>query len=252
MSTADAGIWDGQTLRLWALDQADLPMRKRPCPDMDQAPEGLALLAGRAATQRPLPCKPLPDALNNPDIPALAQAQPRCVTRGEELAIAGFLAPKPKFDGILCLPGEKTTLWAHVSAEEVVSMRQFLTGRMITATFADGLTLSEQDSFTEALSDTLSRPENAALRLASLHTEATLGEISETEAASRASAALIGAELAATRAYWLGQPVALIGPPSLCAPYRVALESQFVPLIEADSDKMIRAGFQAAKERQTI
>ncbi|WP_460275207.1 2-dehydro-3-deoxygalactonokinase [Celeribacter sp. ULVN23_4] len=252
--SATAGIWDGAALRLWEIGATETSPSVQPVADSAQIDRSsLTVIAGLPASSsvsaRTLPCKPLPEALSTTAIPSLSQAQPRTVTRGEEVALAGFIAKNPKFDGILCLPSERATLWAHVSAEEIVSMRQFLTGTMVAAVFAEGVSLAETEAFTDALSDTMSRPENAALRLSALTTEAGQGEITHSEAASRATAALIGAELAATRAYWLGQMVAVIGSEALRAPYRVALESQFVPLIETDGDTMSLAGLQLASER---
>lgn len=243
--SAQAGIFDGTELWLWDLDSASS------APLLSEATErsGLSVIAGTSAPARNLPCTALPDALPSPDIPPLSQDHPRTVTQGEEVTLAGFIAQNPKFDGILCLPSATSTLWAHVSAEEIVSMRRFLTGTMVSAAF-DGLTLGDPEAFTEALSDTMSRPEHAALRLATLKTQRDLDEITPTEAASRATAAMIGAELAATRAYWLGQPVAIIAPAPLRAPYRAALESQFVPVSQADGNVMTLAGLRLARERR--
>ncbi len=251
-----AGIWNGETLRLWSLDTQDTAPQDIPCQaGLETALEAHTpmILAGAPATARGLPCKPLPDALQGSPthIPPLSQDSPLTVTNGEEVAIAGFIALHPKFDGILCLPTETSTLWVHVSAEEVVSMRRVLTGALVSALFTEGLSLKEIEPFKDALSDTMSRPEMAALRLGSLQVETTQHRLDTPEAASRASAALIGAELAATRAYWLGQPVALIGSARLRAPYRVALESQFVPLTEVDETAMYHAGFAQAKDRIT-
>ncbi|WP_434290403.1 2-dehydro-3-deoxygalactonokinase [Celeribacter sp. SCSIO 80788] len=244
--SAQAGIFDGTELWLWDLDSASsAPTRTNP-----ENRSALAVIAGTAASPRNLPCTALPETLQSPDIPPLSQDHPRTVTRGEEVTLAGFIAQNPKFDGILCLPSATSTLWAHVSAEEIVSMRRFLTGTLLGAAF-DGLTLGDPEAFSEALSDTMSRPEHAALRLAALKTAVDLDEIAPTEATSRATAALIGTELAATRSYWLGQPVAVIAPAPLRAPYRTALESQFVPVSQADGHAITLAGLRLARERLT-
>jgi 2-dehydro-3-deoxygalactonokinase len=244
--SAQAGIFDGTELWLWDLDSASS------APLLSEATErsGLSVIAGTSAPARNLPCTALPDTLLSPDIPPLSQDHPRTVTRGEEVTLAGFIAQNPKFDGILCLPSATSTLWTHVSAEEIVSMRRFLTGTLVGAVFGD-LALGDADAFTDGLSDTMSRPENAALRLAALKAMADQGELPLPEATSRATAALIGTELAATRSYWLGQPVAVIAPAPLRAPYRTALESQFVPVSQADGHAITLAGLRLARERLT-
>ncbi|SFJ86574.1 2-dehydro-3-deoxygalactonokinase [Celeribacter neptunius] len=252
MDAGDAGIWDGRTLRLWSLGRADLPPRVMPLPE---GPDGArpefseTLLAGTGTAPRQLPCTALPEALSASNIPPLAQDNPRTVTRGEEVTMAGFIAGTPKFDGILCLPGPQSTLWAHVSAEEIVSMRRFLTGTMLRATLPEHITFAETDRFLEILSDTMSRPENVALRLSEARTRADLREFTEAEAHASMTAALIGAELAATRPYWLGQMVALIGTEVQRAPYRAALSSQFVPMTEAEADPLTLRGFTLARKR---
>lgn len=47
--------------------------------------------------------------------------------RGEEIQIAGYLAEKPDFDGVICLPGTHTK-WVRISAGEIVGFATFLTG----------------------------------------------------------------------------------------------------------------------------
>ncbi|PTQ73316.1 2-dehydro-3-deoxygalactonokinase [Celeribacter persicus] len=244
--SATAGILNGTKLRLWDLDTSS------PVPTVTELTDrtSLAMIAGTQVPARSLPCSALPETLPFPDIPPLVQDHPRTLTRGEEVTMAGFIAENPKFDGILCLPSETSTLWAHVSAEEIVSMRRFLTGTMVGAVFGTP-GLGEAEAFTDTLSDCMSRPENVALRLSTLKTELDLGALPLPEATSRATAALIGAEMAATRAYWLGQPVALIGADPLRAPYRAALDSQFVPVTEAEGDAMTLTGFRLARERRT-
>ncbi|MCA0042213.1 2-dehydro-3-deoxygalactonokinase [Celeribacter litoreus] len=204
---------------------------------------------------RALPCTPLPDQVRVDGgqliLPSLSQKHPPTQTTGEEFQLAGLVATQPKFDGILVLPSDESTLWAHVSAEEIVSMRRFATGRILSAFFTTGLHHGDADAFKDALSDAMSKPETIALTLSALDTQQSNGNLTPEEAASRATAALIGAELAASRAYWLGQPVMLIGTPALCAPYIAALEAQFVPVLSADKDKLFQAGVDAALAKAT-
>ena len=215
------------------------------------------LVAGPfAQTPRPVPTLAVPDTLSSvwPALfPALSQETPRHLTLGMEAAIAGFVSLTPKFDGVLCLPGPRETVWAHISAEEVVSFRSVSTGMLLSGiaqdpAFAALLTSHAFDdtAFADAVSDAMSRPEQLTYRLASLEAETLLAEVSVAQARSVVLGLLIGAELAATRPYWLGQPIALIGEADLRAPYVTALEAQYTPLSEHNRVDMVRAGLFAA------
>jgi 2-dehydro-3-deoxygalactonokinase len=209
-----------------------------------------------------VPCRPLPDALvaapvTDPRIdvrvvPGLRQMEPADVMRGEETQIAGFLAQRPGFDGVICLPGTHSK-WVHISAGEVVSFRSFMTGEMfdllatasvLRHTVGEGW---DAEAFGQAVSDALSRPETVAARLFSIRAEALLKGLDAGTARARLSGALIGLELAGARPYWLGQNVALIGAPKLSAIYAAALAAQGVPAEVADGAAMTRAGLAAAR-----
>lgn len=209
-----------------------------------------------------VPCRPLPEALvaapvTDPRIevrvvPGLRQREPADVMRGEETQIAGFLAQRPDFDGVICLPGTHSK-WVHISAGEVVSFRSFLTGEMfdllstasvLRHTVGEGW---DAEAFSDAMSDALSRPETVAARLFSIRAEALLKGLDAGTARARLSGALIGLELAGARPYWLGQNVALIGAPKLSAIYAAALSAQGVPAEVADGAAMTRAGLAAAR-----
>ena len=94
------------------------------------------------APYRTVPCAPLGEAtvtapardprLRVRVVPGLAQARPPDVMRGEETQIAGWLAARPGFDGVLCLPGSHSK-WVRVSAGEVVSFQTFMTGELFAA-----------------------------------------------------------------------------------------------------------------------
>jgi 2-dehydro-3-deoxygalactonokinase len=185
-------------------------------------------------------------------VPGLSQARPADVMRGEETQIAGFLALDPRFDGVICLPGSHTK-WAHVSAGEVVSFQTAMSGEIFSALgrhtvlrhslAADGW---DDAAFDSALSDTLSRPETLATRLFTLRAEGLLAGLAPQAARARLSGLLIGAELAATRPYWLGQPVALIGAQTLCAHYARALRAQGIDALRSDATAATLAGLSAA------
>ncbi|WP_050527983.1 2-dehydro-3-deoxygalactonokinase [Pseudorhodobacter aquimaris] len=206
------------------------------------------------APYRAVPCTPV-DAATLVDIPTsdtrislqiapgLSQANPADMMRGEEAMIAGALALNPDFDGVICLPGAHSR-WVHVSAKEVVSFQTFLTGELFAA-------LSQHDdapdgfdaaAFEKALSDTLSRPERLAARLFSLRAEAVLAGLSAQVARSRLAGLLIGAELAAAKPYWLGQPIILIGAPGECDHYAHALRQQGITAAMLDAGDCTLAG----------
>ncbi|MBN2906750.1 MAG: 2-dehydro-3-deoxygalactonokinase [Rhodobacteraceae bacterium] len=238
----------GTGYRLWALDGDGAVRTEGDCATLDPATlDGFAgaavpvVVAGAADVARPLPCTPLPDTIALDDlggiarlaaIPPLTQATPTARTRTEETAIAGFLALNPRFDGVLCLPGPDQTLWALVSAAEVVSLQPFASPRLAAALGADG----PQEAFAQAVSDTLSKPQRLAAQLADPDHGCIWGH-------------LIGAELAAARAYWLGQQVAVIGTGQTAHNYVAALTAQGVAPVQADVTAMLLKGLAEAKRR---
>lgn len=181
-------------------------------------------------------------------IPGLKQPDPADVMRGEETQIAGFLASHPSFDGVLCLPGTHTK-WVRISAEEVVSFQTSMTGEMFqllsqNSVLRHSIAESGGDAgaFVQAVSDTISRPEKLSQRLFSIRAESVLNDLTATTARSRLSGYLIGAELAATKPYWLGQDVAIAGSPALIEAYAKALATQGVAARTIDAAPLTRAG----------
>src|SRR5699024_7089512 len=110
------------------------------------------------------------------------------------------------------------SLWAEVSAGEVVSFRGFLTGEL-ERLLATGSSLREalggdgfdEAAFDAALADALARPEALAARLHGLRAEALLDDQPPAAARARLSGLLTGAELAAARPWWLGREVIVAG-----------------------------------------
>ena len=144
--------------------------------------------------------------------------------RGEETQIAGYLAQNPDFDGVICLPGTHSK-WVHVSAGEVVSFRTFMMGEMFSLLAKTSVlrhsiaeTGWDEETFLTTLDQPLSRPEQLAAKLFSLRAESLLHSQTGDTARAKLSALLIGAELAAAKPYWLGQPIALIGAPAPATP----------------------------------
>lgn len=219
----------------------------------------------REAPYRPVPCAPVdPESLipvpaQDPRldvwlVPGLRQAAPADVMRGEETQIAGALALLPGFDGVLCLPGTHSK-WAQVSAGEVVSFQTFMTGELFAllsdrSVLRHGLTEPGWDeaAFAAAVSDTLSRPERLAARLFGLRAEGLIAGLSPGAARARLSGLLIGAELAASRPYWLGQDVVLVGAAGLSDTYARALAAQGVATRQLPAAACATAGLAAARK----
>lgn len=181
-------------------------------------------------------------------IPGLKQDTPPDVMTGAETTISGFLSLNPNWDGVICLPGMQTH-WAQVSADEIVSFQSFLSLELLDALVQGAPVPAPDDGFAPAVEDTMSRPERLAQRLNAARTEMRTGTMTQIAAQNRMMGALIGAELAAARPYWLGQQIALIGPSELTAPYRMALELQAAMLTVAAGTRMTLAGLTGAWRR---
>ncbi|MGB3556017.1 MAG: 2-dehydro-3-deoxygalactonokinase [Jannaschia sp.] len=217
------------------------------------------------APYRTVPCTPLGDAairvetsdprLDVRIVPGLRQLAPHPdVMRGEETQIAGILRRIDGFDGVACLPGTHTK-WAHLSAGEVVSFRTILTGELF-ATLSSNTVLRhsltgdgwEEAPFLDAVSDALSRPEIVTARLFELRAADLLHGQDAAIARSLLSGLLIGAELAATRPWWLGRDVVVTGSARTTRAYAAALQSQGVTPRILQADAMTLAGLTAASD----
>ena len=163
-------------------------------------------------------------------VPGIMQTSPPDVMRGEETQIAGYLSKNTDFDGIICLPGTHTK-WVHISANEIVSFKTFMTGEIF-------LSLSERSilktsvqsndfdptSFLEAFEDTYSNPALLSSKLFGLRAADLLENTSTKFLKSKLSGYLIGCELAGAKSYWLGQNIIMIGNNDLCILYQKALK----------------------------
>lgn len=143
------------------------------------------------------------------------------------LRIAGFLTSRPHWDGVICAVLGGATHWVQISAEEVVSLQSTLTPQLAKAVNAG----PDLDSTT--CEEAISRPE----KLAALLHRAAL-----TSSPDIALGALIGAELAATRPYWLGQQIGLIAPAPWADAYGAALALQHAPLTRDTPEEAAQIG----------
>ncbi|WP_319544564.1 2-dehydro-3-deoxygalactonokinase [Ruegeria conchae] len=216
-----------------------------------------------AVPSEPIPVVPFRVPNTDPRIrafvvPGLKQNSPPDVMRGEETQIAGFLSAHQNWDGVICLPGTHTK-WAQISAGEVVSFRTFMTGEMFDLLCGQSVLRHSIDdgwdeaSFIDAVADTLSKPEQLAARLFGLRAADLLHGQNKNIAHASLSGFLIGAELAASRPYWLGQQLAVIGSESLTKAYATALQQQGALVETVDATATTLAGLAQARTltRQT-
>lgn len=183
---------------------------------------------GGAASQ-PVPAKVICPAPGG----ALSQTQPLgLLPMSSRLALAGLCRAAKDFDGVACVVDGDQSHWVQISADEAVSFQSYLTPSLARSLGAeDSETLD-----TDALSDTLSRPERLATQLSS-------AQVAEDAAATLGH--LLGAELAATRPYWLGQRVALITTGALSTAYKAAFASQHLMMEHRDLHELQQQGMIA-------
>lgn len=183
-----------------------------------------------------------PAALPAPILPAagtatfpgfMQESPPDVIGARVRLWIAGFLARSPRWDGVICAFEDDVTHWIHISADEAVSAQSFLTPQLVR--LLDG----DPGASHEAVADSLSRPERLAANLRA-------AEVAGDPAALTGH--LIGAELAAARPYWLGQNVVLIATGRASSGHAAALESQGVPVVIHDPDKLLPDALAALAE----
>ncbi|WP_158971394.1 2-dehydro-3-deoxygalactonokinase [Chachezhania sediminis] len=215
----------------------------------------------REAPYLPVPCVPsgagaVRVATRDPRLevhilPGLSQTDPADVMRGEETQIAGLLHGDPGFDGVLCLPGTHSK-WVRAAGGRVLHFGTVMTGELF-ALLSEHSVLrhtvgggEDPAAFDAAVTAALADPAGWMTRLFPLRAEALLGDLSPATAGARLSGGLIGAELAAMRATWQGQQVALIGADRLSDLYARALTGQGVPVTRHDARALTLAGLKAA------
>lgn len=217
------------------------------------------------APYRSVPCPPLSETLTRAPcsggikvyvVSGLSQTTPADVMRGEETQIAGFLSLNPGWDGVLCMPGTHTK-WVHLSAGEVVSFQTFMTGELFDlishkSVLRHSTKGDDWDdlAFSNALSDAVSAPERLASRLFALRAKDLLEGTAPASTRASLSGYLIGAELAASRAYWLGQNTAILGMGHQARAYETALKDQGAFPMLVDTERATLAGLTAAYRLQ--
>ncbi|MCE5974239.1 hypothetical protein LZA78_12160 [Sinirhodobacter sp. WL0062] len=196
---------------------------------------GAAVTARIYAPPRPLPAPPLPEGPVS-EVPGLAQASPPVsVHPAEALRLSGLLAAQPQFDGVVWLCGQ-SSLWAHLSAGEVVSISRLASARLLLA-LNEPLSAPEGPAFDRALDDCRSRPERM------------LRYLDGAAEPGAAAGAILGAELAAAKPWWLGQRVITLdsaAAPGWGATCASALAAQGGEVITGDGEAALIAGLQRA------
>jgi len=169
----------------------------------------------------PLIPDPLPAQSRSFTLPALGG-----IAAADRLALIGFQSLNPHWDGVAVIVGESATIWATLSAREVIHQQASATPRLAAALGLNGAGV-------EGLETALDRPERLTLLLADATSEAAqLG-------------ALLGAEIGATRTLWLGQQAVLIGGGPLVRGYGTALQAAHVPVTMTERRGLLQKGFEA-------
>jgi 2-dehydro-3-deoxygalactonokinase len=271
-------VWHkAEGLQVWLMSasgdlQGEIDATGMALTDLPQVLDGLVsqpvdvLICGRAQSGQGMavPCK-MPGAqdlialppmgnLRLFQVPYLTQSAPVDASDAQAMQIRAFLEREPKFDGILCLPGDQT-LWAHISAEEVVSFRSFMSMEMLDwlCTGSDKAAQLSGDrdpsGFETACTDGLARPAQLAAALQGAHGAHMLGKPMTRD---HLAGWLIGAELAATRPYWLGQEVVILSGHFSADLYNRALTAQAAWLREVQIEDAVLQGLIALRQGDDV
>ncbi|PZU24274.1 MAG: 2-keto-3-deoxy-galactonokinase [Shinella sp.] len=263
-----AADWGTSNLRVFALDDtgnviaeaaSDKGMGKLTPPDYEPALLALisgwldpnrvtpVLVCGMAgarqgwieAAYRAVPCTPVGGPFARPKVesplidvfivPGLSQAEPADVMRGEETQIAGVLAGRPDFEGVICLPGTHSK-WAVVHGGRVERFLTLMTGELFALLSTQSVLRhgmpgeeTDEDAFAAAVRKTVVAPTDFAASLFRLRAEGLLVNLSPAAARSRLSGLLIGLEMAAARALWQDEKTLVVGTGMLARLYGRAL-----------------------------
>lgn len=154
-------------------------------------------------------------------LPALGQ-----ISSAERLRLLGFQTLNPYWDGLALVVQGERTLWATLSAGEVIHLQASATGQVARA-------LGCADAAPDSIDEAMSGAERLPFQLA------------EATGPGEQLSALLGAEMAAAKRLWLGQQAVLIGQGPLAHAYLVALRGLYVPVTETMDAALVREGFRA-------
>lgn len=183
-------------------------------------------------------------------VSGLIQSGPPALMLTDTLRVAGFLAKNDGFDGVICLPGDKSH-WVHVSAGEVVSFQTVMTQDLVRAALhAVGVepgATTLGDIGIASMEDAMSHPERIGQKIGSISAQVAVNAVTEAETREGILGAFLGLELASMRPYWLGQQVALIAGDDDRAAYEAAMKAQAIMLLSGDEEETLLDGFRAAR-----
>ena len=162
------------------------------------------------------------------------------VMRGEETQLAGAIAQTG--DGVFCLPGTHSK-WATVTGGAITGFSTAMTGEVFAAlrghtilgrmmTDASSGALPDDDAFLRGVTRASSAG-GLLHHLFGVRTLGLFGELGEGASASYLSGLLIGSEIAAIDPV---TPVHLIGEPTLCRLYTLALSARAIVATTAPPD----------------
>ena len=193
--------------------------------------------------------------LNVSILPGIKQVAPADVMRGEETQIAGVIAKRPGFDGVVCLPGTHTK-WARVRDGMVQSFGTFMTGEMFALLSESsvlrhtvGTTGWDPQAFGQAVEQAVKDPNTLSASLFSLRAQALLAELPPPVARARLSGLLIGTELSAAQNYWHSGDVVVVGENALANAYAEALKLQNITPALFNAEQMTLSGLTAAYDK---
>ena len=162
----------------------------------------------------------LPETSTGFHLPAMG-----AIPAPERLALIGFLALNPHWDGVAVVVGD-SAVWATLSAREVIHQQGSATPVLARALGLDDAAPVEMDTARD-------RPERLPLLL------------HDARSAGSKIGTLLGAEIGATRTLWLGQQAVGIGTGALAKAYVAALRQAHVPVTETDRTALFDKGFAA-------
>jgi 2-dehydro-3-deoxygalactonokinase len=215
------------------------------------------------APYRQTPCRPvLFETVASPDtgdprlkvmiLAGIKQIEPADVMRGEETQIAGILSENPSFAGVLCLPGTHTK-WVRIAAGEIIAFKTFMTGELFNLLSAHSVLRHSLDSagwdaaeFTRSVQAVIGDPASFAGRLFSIRAETLVSGLGTARANARLSGILIGAELAAAKAYWLDKDLIIVGNGAQSELYAQALRTLGQSPRMIDASHVTLAGLKSA------
>lgn len=171
----------------------------------------------------------------------LCQLSPADVMRGEETQIAGFCALNSEFSGAICLPGTHSK-WAQIEQGKVVGFQTFLSGELFAllkehSILRTDMLGNEWDQVAFARTVACAFKDDFALQseIFRLRAQQLLSQSPVSGGQAALSGLLIGAELAATKRYWLDQPIGIVGTSDLATHYATALRQMGADPIVTDS-----------------